>query len=78
MKDITRLSNALFVTNREQHAAALDNCHLFVRVIVRGCYYVWRNTEAADHQVFPDDHLSLNPRSKLFDWHATPVSVARL
>jgi len=60
VKHITGLRDPLFVANRKQHAAALDDCHLFVRVTMRGSYDIRPNAQTTDHQVFTDDHLSLN------------------
>jgi hypothetical protein len=62
VKHITRRSDALFVANGEEHPAPLDDCHLFVWMIMRGSYDVRPNSQAADHQFFTDNHLSLNAR----------------
>jgi hypothetical protein len=78
VEHITGPSDALFVSNCKEHAAALDNCHLFVRMIMRGSYHIWPKAQATDHQVLTNDHLSLNAWLELFDRDPTPVRVLRL
>src|SRR6266404_9780911 len=73
VEHITGLSDALFVANGEEHPAALDDCHLFMGMIMRWSYDVRPNTQATDHQVFPDDHLPLNAWLQLFDRDIAPV-----
>src|SRR5258705_11946320 len=75
VEHITRLGDALFVGNCEEHPAALDKGDLFVRVTMRGSDYVRREAEATDHQVFTDNHLSLNARLELFDRNTAPLRV---
>src|SRR6266404_3679169 len=60
VEHITGLSEALFVSNCKENAAALDDCHLFVRMIMCGSYDFRPKSQSTDHQVLTNDHLSLN------------------
>ena len=75
VKHVASLSDPLFVTNRKEHPAAFDQCHLFVRMVVRGSYDLRLKVQAADHQASPDDHLSFDARLQLFDRNAAPIRV---
>ena len=75
---VAGLSDALFVTNREQHAAALDDCHLFMWMIVRRGNNIRSKMQATDHQVLANDHLSFDAFFQLFNWNTGPVGVFRL
>jgi hypothetical protein len=44
-------------------------------MIMRWSYDVRPNAQAADHQFFTDNHLSLNARFQLFDRNAVPIRV---
>jgi hypothetical protein len=54
------ISCLVFVSNSKEHGAALNDCHLFVRMIMRGSYDFRPKAQATDHQAFTYDHLSLN------------------
>jgi hypothetical protein len=75
VEHVTGRRDTLFVANRKDHAATLDDGHLFVRMIVRGRNNIGLNEQATNHQVLPDDHLALNTRFQLFDRNTAPVCV---
>src|SRR6266404_8175996 len=59
---VTGRRDLLLVANRKEHAATLDDSHLFVRMTMRGRDHIGVNEQATNHQLLSDDHLALNAR----------------
>lgn len=77
MQNITCLSDLLFIANGEKNRAALNQRHLFVRVIVRRCYESRCKFQAADHDIFTGYHLALNTLGYVFAGHTRPICKKR-
>jgi hypothetical protein len=74
MQHVSRFRNPFLIANGETHAATLDNRELFVWMFVSGRVHERFKTQAADHQLVSDDHLSLDALRYLFLGHALPIT----
>jgi hypothetical protein len=75
VEHVARLRDPLLAPDDEPHAPSLDQCDLFVRMIVRRRDDVRREAQTADHQTFANYHLAGYPFFEFFDRNAAPVPM---
>src|SRR5947209_16266012 len=78
VEHVPGLGDALLVADCEEHAPALDERYLLVRVFVRGRDDARREPKATHHHVLADEHLPLDALFKPLGGHAPPVRVLRV
>jgi hypothetical protein len=78
VEHVACLNHPLLFADGKQHAAALNQRHLLMWVIVCGRDNVWGNTQATDHQVLANDHLPVNALLQLLHRNLRPVCVQRV
>src|SRR5262249_48848147 len=82
MQNVASLSDTLLVSNGEAYTTTFNDGNLFMWMIVRWRIDVRGKAQPANHQLFTDNHLSLNAFAQTFNRYILPVpvlcSVARI
>jgi hypothetical protein len=77
MKHIARGSDLLFSFDEESHPTALNDCHLFMRMIVLRRDKKRFEAKATNHHSISDKHLSLYSVGYMLNRNRCPVQMLR-
>src|SRR6185369_3905690 len=76
VKHVACRRNLFFAFDEEPHAAALDDGHLFVWMVVFRSDEIRLEAKPADHHSVADKHLALDAFRRMVDRNVGPVQMA--